>query len=148
FDYEGRVVKASQEAHALVDRDAGRVVYRDTAAERQHLARLQTLGFRESFDGPYSPAARTLRLPVSKLSRAVVELGADGWHVEAEGKLYRQPGEFKLNVSSGIDWFELHGHVDFGGLRASLPKLLEALRRGERTETLDDGSVGMLPQEW
>src|SRR5439155_7386352 len=72
FDYEGRVVKASQEAHALVDRDAGRVVYRDTAAERQHLARLQTLGFRESFDGPYSPAARTLRLPVSKLSRAVV----------------------------------------------------------------------------
>ena len=148
FDYEGRVVKASQEAHALVDKDAGRVVYRDAGAERAMLARLLTLGFRESFDGPYSPSARTLRLPATKLSRAVVELAAEGWHVEAEGKLYRQPGEFKLNVSSGIDWFELHGHVDFGGFQASLPKLLEALRRGERTVALDDGSVGMLPQEW
>ena len=149
FEYEGQLVKATQEAHALVDKDAGRVVYRDAAAERALFARLLTLGFRESFDGPYSPAARQLRLPPGKLNKAVVELAGEGWHVEAEGKLYRQPGEFKLSVSSGIDWFELHGHVDFGGgFRASLPKLLAALRRGERTVTLDDGSVGMLPQEW
>ena len=148
FGYDGKVVKATQEAHALVDKDAGRVVYRDAATERMMIGRLLSLGFRESADGPYSPAGRTLRLPPGKLNKAVVELAADGWHVEAEGKLYRQPGEFKLNVSSGIDWFELHGHVDFGGFRASLPKLLEALRRGERTVTLDDGSVGMLPQEW
>jgi hypothetical protein len=148
FDYEGRVVKAAQEAHALVDEAAGRVLYRDAAAERAALARLLTLGFRESFDGPYSPAARTLRLPPAKLNKAVVELAGEGWHVEAEGKLYRQPGEFKLSVSSGIDWFELHGQVDFGGFTASLPKLLAALRRGERTVALDDGSVGMLPQEW
>jgi superfamily II DNA or RNA helicase len=148
FDYEGRVVKASQEAHALVEKDARRVVYRDASAERAMLGRLLALGFRESFDGPYSPSARTLRLPANKLHKAVLELAAEGWHVEAEGKLYRQAGEFKLNVSSGIDWFELHGDVDFGGFKASLPKLLEALRRGERTVTLDDGSVGMLPQEW
>ena len=148
FEYEGKVVKASQEAHALVDKDAGRVVYRDATVERQMLGRLLTLGFRESFDTPYSPSARTLRLPPAKLGKAVAELAGEGWHVEAEGKLYRQPGEFKISVASGIDWFELHGHVDFGGLRASLPKLLEAVRRGERTVTLDDGSVGMLPQEW
>ena len=148
FEYEGQVVKATQEAHALVDEKNGRVVYRDATLERAMLGRLLTLGFRESFDAPYSPAARTLRLPPAKLSKAVTDLASEGWHVEAEGKLYRQPGEFKLQVSSGIDWFELRGDVAFGHLRASLPKLLEALRRGERTITLDDGSIGMLPQEW
>jgi SNF2 family DNA or RNA helicase len=82
------------------------------------------------------------------MARAVADLTAEGWHVEAEGKLYRQPGEFKVSVSSGIDWFELHGFVDFGQQRASLPALLAALRRGDKTVTLDDGSIGMLPQEW
>jgi hypothetical protein len=37
-------------------------------------------------------------------------------------------------VRSGIDWFELHGTVDFGeGLTAALPRLLDALRQGNST---------------
>ena len=49
----------------------------------------------------------------------------------------------------GIDWFELHGTVDFGdGLTAALPRLLEAVRQGKTTITLDDGSEGMVPEEW
>ena len=56
------------------------------------------------------------------------------------------PGEFKLSVKSGIDWFELHGEVDFGGLSAPLPKLLEALRKGERFVALGDGTFGLLPE--
>ena len=42
---------------------------------------------------------------------------AEGWLVEAEGRLYRQPGTMALDVRSGIDWFELHGGVDFDGIR-------------------------------
>ena len=37
------------------------------------------------------------------------ELVAEGWHVEAEGTLYRRPGAFHMRVNSGIDWFELNG---------------------------------------
>jgi len=148
FEYDGQVVKATHEANALLAPGGGRVVYRDPTAERLMLARLLALGFRESFDGPYSPAARSLRLPATKLPKVVAELTTEGWHVEAEGKLYRQPAELKVQVSSGIDWFELHGYVEFGQQRASLPKLLEALRKGEKTVQLDDGSLGMLPQEW
>ncbi|HEX8088321.1 MAG TPA: SNF2-related protein, partial [Blastocatellia bacterium] len=72
----------------------------------------------------------------------------DGWHVEAEGKLYRQPGEFKIEVTSGIDWFELHGKVEFGEMTASFPELLAALKRGDNTVVLDDGTFGLLPEEW
>ena len=50
--------------------------------------------------------------------------------------------------SSGIDWFELDGGVDFDGKMVALPKLLEALSRGEQVVRLDDGSLGILPSEW
>jgi SNF2 family DNA or RNA helicase len=68
--------------------------------------------------------------------------------VEAEGHRIRHPGTTHVSLASGVDWFELDGHVDYDGERVGLPKLLEALRQGEDFVTLDDGSRGMLPSEW
>src|SRR5205814_1682063 len=78
----------------------------------------------------------------------VRQLLDEGWHVEASGRIYRQPGRSSLALSSGIDWFEVHGHIEYEGHRASLPALLAALNRGETFVTLDDGSLGLLPEEW
>src|SRR5262249_37419106 len=41
-----------------------------------------------------------------------------------------------------------HGSVDFGDTTAKLPELLAALKRGENTVRLGDGTVGMLPEDW
>ena len=71
-----------------------------------------------------------------------------GWHIEAEGKVFRRPGQFRMEVSSGVDWFELHGDVEYGETKARLPQLLEALRRGDKMVRLDDGTYGVLPEEW
>jgi len=73
---------------------------------------------------------------------------AAGWHVEAEGKIFRRPGAMRVGVSSGVDWFELHGEVDYDGAAAKLPALLAAVRRGETMVRLDDGTYGLLPEEW
>ena len=55
----------------------------------------------------------------------------------------------RSDVRSGIDWFELHGSVDFGdGQVVALPRLLEAFRHGRATVTLDDGTTGIVPEEW
>jgi SNF2 family DNA or RNA helicase len=78
----------------------------------------------------------------------VRELLAAGWHIEAEGKVYRRPGSFNLSVTSGIDWFELHGEIHFDDRIAKLPELLTALKRGENLIPLDDGTFGMLPEDW
>ena len=65
------------------------------------------------------------------------------------GRTYRQPGGVQLDVvSSGIDWFELRGQVQYDGQRASLPALLTALERGESFVSLGDGTIGLLPEEW
>ncbi|MES1255964.1 MAG: DEAD/DEAH box helicase, partial [Acidobacteriota bacterium] len=82
------------------------------------------------------------------LPRLVGPLLDAGWHVEAAGRSYRQPGAATLNVTSGIDWFELHGHVAYDDQRASLPALLAALTRGENFVALGDGTVGLLPEDW
>ncbi len=82
------------------------------------------------------------------MAQVTKDLVAAGWRVEAEGKLIRPAGEFKLALATGIDWFELEGGIDYGDQRVSLPELLAAARRGESMIELGDGSMGMLPEEW
>jgi superfamily II DNA or RNA helicase len=147
FEYDGRVIGEREKA-SLFDAESRTLLNRDGAAEAAAAGRLDSLGFRYrwswGFDGD-----QTRRLAPGKLAKVVAQLCSEGWHVEAEGKLYRQPGEFRLEVTSGIDWFELQGDIDFGGgVKARLPQLLAALRKGEKTVQLDDGTVGILPEQW
>jgi SNF2 family DNA or RNA helicase len=117
---------------------------RDHAVEQQAYERVRNLGFRESQS--YDSLQREVAPRI--LPRAVRELLAAGWHVEAEGKVYRRPGAFSLSVTTAVDWFELHGEVRFDDRTATLPELLSALKRRENLVPLDDGTFGMLPEEW
>ncbi|HWC98443.1 MAG TPA: DEAD/DEAH box helicase [Candidatus Sulfopaludibacter sp.] len=116
-------------------------VVRDLDAENGARNLLSELGLKPLGDG-------ALRLQVKAMPRSVRELIQAGWHVEAEGKAFRRPGEARVDVRSGIDWFELHGEVEYGDVKASLPQLLAALRRGDTMVPLGDGSFGLLPEEW
>jgi superfamily II DNA or RNA helicase len=148
FDYDGQLVADTDQQGAILAPGGHRVIHRDNTAEATARAKLYALGFRDAYGYGLGARDSGLRLAPSKLPKVVAELTREGWHVEADGKLYRQPGEFKLNVKSGIDWFELHGEVSFGDVSAPLPRLLEALRKGETSVRLDDGTFGLLPQEW
>ena len=116
-------------------------VVRDEPAEDAAREELRQLGLKPGGDGPWRLQHRTM-------PRAVRELIQKGWHVEAEGRAFRRPGQTRVDVRSGIDWFELHGEVDYDGMSASLPQLLAALRRGDTMIPLGDGSFGLLPEEW
>ncbi len=113
---------------------------RDVEAEAGARETLKTLGLRSSGDA--------LRLTMKSMPRVVRELLGAGWHVEAEGKAFRPAGAARVDVSSGIDWFELRAEVTYGDTTVSLPQLLEALRRGDTMVPLGDGSFGVLPEEW
>jgi len=65
-----------------------------------------------------------------------------------EGKLYRAATGFRMRVSSGVDWFDVNGTADYEGMSVTLPSLLAAVRRGETVVTLDDGTLGLVPEEW
>jgi hypothetical protein len=142
FDYGGEVVEANQPGRGIYHAEQRRLILRDHVAERAAAAQLFQVGFRHGYYHEH------LELTPRNLPRVVRTLLDAGWHVEAEGKLYRQPGTIRIEVSSGIDWFELHGTVDFGETTAKLPELLAAMKRGENTIRLDDGTFGMLPEDW
>ena len=144
FDYEGVEIDYFDTRDGLYDRDRNRYIERDLESEENALTLLNTLSIKRG-----SQYSEMFRLTPRNLPRAVNSLLANGWRVEAEGKLYRNPGSSSLSVSSGIDWFELHGSLNFGeDLEVKLPQLLAALRRGQKVIALGDGSFGVLPEEW
>jgi superfamily II DNA or RNA helicase len=145
FDYDGTLV--SGEEPAIYDDQRRVLVRRDRDAEQLAFEHLGELGFRKS----WSPAEgrQTLGIAADQFPRAVRTLVQEGWRVEAEGRVFRAPRGMQVEVRSGIDWFELHGRVDFGdGNTASLPALLAAFERGDGTVVLDDGTRGLVPEEW
>jgi superfamily II DNA or RNA helicase len=148
FDYDGIAVPADREGLGAFDVKQRRFLKRDRDAEAEAARRLKELGFgRRPLHGHYG-ARSALAVATRDFPRAIGLLVAEGWHVEADGKLYRQPGPLRLDIVSGLDWFELHGTVDFGGTTARLPELLAALRRRDRVVLLGDGTYGVLLEEW
>jgi len=147
FDYEGRMARASEQTGGFYDAPTRRLLRRDLDAEAAAARSLDELGLKYRASTYWDPEPGWELAP-TKLPRTVKALLEAGWHLEAEGKIFRRPGAFKINVSSGVDWFELHGSVEYGSTTAKLPALLEAVRRGENMVRLDDGAYGMLPDEW
>lgn len=147
FDYDGRSVWALEPARGWYEAAGHRFLRRDAEAEHAAAELLGELGVKFRGPTPWEPEAAWDMAP-TKLPRIVRALVEAGWHIEAEGKIFRRPGAFRIEVSTGVDWFELHGEVEYGEGTAQLPELLEALRRGESMVRLDDGSYGLLPEEW
>jgi superfamily II DNA or RNA helicase len=147
FDYDGVIVPAEGDfTRGVVDAVKKRVILRDKIGETAANDRLRDLGFRfESITGTGQPVPR---LPTKNLPKVVRVLLQENWHVEAEGKLYRRPGNFQVEVTSGIDWFDLTAKVEFDGQAVALPALLAAMRNGEHVISLGDGTFGLLPEEW
>ncbi len=136
FFYEGREVPAGTRGRGLFLKEERRFLVRDREAELQAFERLRDMGFRR------------MEVAASRAPAAIRTLLAEGWTVDAEGRLYRSPGAFQVSVASGIDWFEMRGQAEFECESVGLPELLAALRKGEGFVTLGDGSLGLIPEEW
>jgi superfamily II DNA or RNA helicase len=147
FVYEGRTFSPLDPARGFFEIANRRFVRRSSTAEKAAAALLHQLGVKVR-PPSYSEPNPALELAPSKLPRIVQSLIEAGWHVEAEGKIFRRPAAFRFEVSSGVDWFDLYGEVNYGNTTAELPQLLEALRRGDNLVQLGDGTYGVLPEEW
>jgi superfamily II DNA or RNA helicase len=144
FDYEGTIIpQGTTTTRGLLLPDGKRYLLRDADAESRAIADLQTTRVKPSYYHAHS-----FEIAPKYLPDTVRDLTARGWHVEAEGKLFRRGLGLDLKIESGQDWFDLNVAVDFGDGPVAVPQLLAALRKGQTTVALDDGSVGMLPEEW
>ncbi len=53
-----------------------------------------------------------------------------------------------MGVKSDIDWFDLNLQISFGNQKASLKEVQKAILKKSNYVALDDGSLGVLPEEW
>ena len=144
FDYGGTVVSWRDPDRFSHDRAGERFFWRDSEGEREAVSRLREAGFKQ--DTRHHGSIWTIR--AKGFAAAVGVLLDDRWKVEATGKPLRRADGVRVEVRSGIDWFDLDGSADFGGQRVGLPQLLKAAQRGDHIVNLGDGTVGLLPQEW
>jgi hypothetical protein len=146
FLYDGKGVRAGDHCTGIVESEKERILVRDRDKEHQLLGVLAERGVRPA--DVSGSGDHEIWIPQQRLAELVDALVQAGWVVEAEGHLIRKPGQWRLSVTSGIDWFDLDGTCDFDGMTVKLPDLLESLRHGQKYVRLGDGSQGLLPQEW
>jgi len=144
FAYGGKEIPAQSNARGVFRHEDRRFLLRDLAAEHSAQQELYGLGAKLKHWG----GQNVLELPSATLPRLVHSLIASGWIIEAEDKLYRKAGQFALAIRSGQDWFDLTGVVTFDDKPVPFPRLLDALRRGQEFVRLDDGSLGVVPEDW
>ncbi len=146
FDYLGTPVSGSSARWAVVQRESNRCIIRDRQFENVCWEKLRQAGFRRRL----GDARHQVNVEIARrdLGRAVRELVDAKWSVFADGSQVRQAGGMRFRVHSDIDWFEVQTDIDFEGRSVSFPELLRALERGDSTVRLDDGSLGILPEEW
>jgi superfamily II DNA or RNA helicase len=147
FEYQGVRVPLEARGRAVVDRRSRRLILRDVAAESAAVVQLGEVGVRQISPLRRSGHAADVAWALSpgRLEGAARDLLARGWRVEVDGRPRRAVASFSVDVTTGIDWFDVRVSVAFDGVEAPLPELRAAVAQRRRTVTLADGSVGDLP---
>ncbi|MEW5804370.1 MAG: SNF2-related protein [bacterium] len=120
-------------------------VQRDLSLESACMRQLQDLGFtpQNNADYEWSLSSDTAIKALQSL------LESNRWHIQGRGKKkIRLPSRFQFTVATGIDWFDVHGEIEFDEQAASLRTVLNLEKEGERFVPLGDGTLGILPEAW
>jgi len=91
--------------------------------------------------------------PYLWLTDVANDLIAKGYEIYGKSELLNnkitsEEPKLKLEVSSGIDWFDLKGAVSFGKETVSFAQILSSINSNERFIKLSDGRTGVIPKKW
>ncbi|MCF3108042.1 SNF2 family helicase [Niabella sp. CC-SYL272] len=71
-----------------------------------------------------------------------------GFNELKHNKRNAHPAKISIKIVSGTDWFNARLTASFGTQQASLKQLHSAIRNKRKFVQLDDGTLGILPDEW
>ncbi len=135
--------------------DANLLVERDIPAEEAFFAYLRTLhpNFARQHYNPY------FYLPFNEIMKKMWLLKTINQVQEAGHTVFglRDLEHFKYNTSTpkfsissknNIDWFDLKISITWGDNIVTLKALRKAIMKNQNTILLDDGTIGLIPDEW
>jgi|CXWL01.1.fsa_nt_gi superfamily II DNA or RNA helicase len=140
FEYGGELIEARSQRKGVLDHTGKRIITRNEPIERDLRAKLLDLGVSVSRDG------KGFFVESADVAALLPRLGDEGFRVLLRERELKRDLGLRFRVSSGVDWFDLKGGLDFGHEVVPWPALLKALRRGETVLTLADGSQGLIPE--
>jgi len=98
----------------------------------------------------YQLRARTH--PLDFLMHSIPQLVKVGFEIFGEdkiktAKINRSIPRLHLDITSGIDWFEVNATLIYGEQEVGLNAVRKAVRHGDKYIKLADGSIGQIPEE-
>lgn len=143
FQYGERSIKYT-DSRKFLPWQPKRIVYkRNSLAETQWASKVDVSGFsNKSVNGKLVPVIRESQ--VFQFIKTSLEAGIP---VDVDSRKATKSSRLKLAVSSGIDWFEVSGEVEFDGHWVKIPTVLEAISKGESFVPLADGGMGVIDEE-
>lgn len=156
FDYAGMEIRWGYNGDVTVPLDGKvNIIHRHTRTEEGFVELLRTLHsgikYAEEDHFFYLPAddvlANSWFLRFMDIMKQH-EVSVFGFNDLKRLRISTYRPETKLQVSSGIDWFDTKVDVVFGEQKVSIAEIKKALAQKRNYVSLGDGSVGLLPEDW
>jgi non-specific serine/threonine protein kinase len=77
-----------------------------------------------------------------------MKVRVEGWDVLKRFRFNTEKPKTSLVISNGIDWFDAKLNLQFGNHEVSLADVKKAVLNKQNYIQLQDGSLGILPEEW
>lgn len=71
-----------------------------------------------------------------------------GFNELKDNKINPHQAKINIQITSGLDWFNAQLKVSFGQKEATLKQIHRTIRNKSKFIQLDDGTLGILPEEW
>src|SRR5690606_24753655 len=156
FAYEDRVIPWGQFGKVMTHENGRvKIIERDAEAEQKFIDLLRHMhtDIRHNVTEHFFFLSATAVLNNNWFYRFKEEMNE--WKVALFGyeglknlRINSYKPETKLRVSSGIDWFDADVEVAFGDQTVTIAEVKKALAQKANFVRLDDGTIGLLPEEW
>ncbi len=156
FNYKGFNVKASDKETIIVpDNDKVLMVYRNKEAEQNFLNKLAGLHSQfitqKQTDSLVLKGSDVLKnnwffLFVDAMKE--MKIPVYGFDALKNFRFNTAKPSTQIHLSSGLDWFDAKVELSFGEQRIGISEIKKALTNKQSFVQLNDGSLGILPDEW
>lgn len=156
FSYKGYKVRPTdKEEIILLDEDGLVIVKRNREKENDFIGKVEKLhsqfikpdgGTQLALKGAEVLKNNWFFLFVDAMKEMKVPV--EGWDVLKNFRFNTSKPKTQIYISNGVDWFDAKINVVFGDQQVSIAEVKKALANKQTLVHLQDGSLGVLPEEW
>jgi len=156
YTYHGIQLEHNDEISFPIQKD-GKIIkiFRDKAIENEFFERIKDLHKQMRLGGKGNQYLLDAKYALKenwfyKFFSTVNKWGVDlfGYEDLKKFKFRKEKPKTQLQISSQMDWFDTEVKMEFGEQRVNLKDIQKSLNAKQNFVKLNDGSLGLLPEEW